>query len=513
MRLTAFIGMFAAALACAGPVAVTYSPTLLPLRLDRESHVVGKLTLVAEGTLTGFTFATDGALGLVSVEAGKETVATVDVPRGHVRLPVEIALTGRKQEFAVRCQIASDMLLTSRARIDLVSVEIAGKSHAVEHTSSYLRPAVRVRDAGDEGAKGHRIPALVRSKAGTLIAAYDVRYTGRRDLQGHMDIGLNRSSDNGQTWSSRIIALDMGTYGGLPEAYNGVSDAALLVDEKTGRIFCFGLWMHGVNDAEGNWQGAKGWRHQWNKNGSMQGFEVKGTSQFLMSFSDDDGLTWSMPRNLTRMVKRNPEWFLYAPAPGNGITLKDGTLVVPTQGRNQHRGEFSTIMISKDRGETWHTGMPANDTTAGQFANECAVVELSDGALMLNARDPSRKKSRGVFITRDRGETWEMHPTDHKALIEPTCMASLIRHETGDGSALLLFANPNSKTSRSRMTIKASRDEGMTWPPAHQLLLDQKGGAYSSLTSIGTDSVGILYESSQAELLFQRVQIAEILGN
>jgi sialidase-1 len=236
-----------------------------------------------------------------------------------VKLPANSA-TGN---FVVRGKLAKNIELTSRVRLVLISARVDDKAYPLGKGGSYW-PAVRVRDKGDDGAKGHRIPALVRTTQGTLIAAYDVRYEGLRDLQGHIDIGLNRSSDGGRTWSKRIIALDMGEYGGLPEAYNGVSDAALLVDEKTGRIFCFGLWMHGVNDAKGNWLGAKGWTHQWRPNGSLPGLDIKGTSQFMVSVSDDDGLTWSTPRNITQMVKRDAGWRLYAPAPGNGIMLKDG---------------------------------------------------------------------------------------------------------------------------------------------------------------------------------------------
>jgi sialidase-1 len=73
----------------------------------------------------------------------------------------------------------------------------------------------------------------------------------------------------------------------------------------------------------------------------------------------------------------------------------------------------------------------------------------------------------------------------------------------------LLFSNPNSASARKRMTIKASLDEGMTWP--RKLLLDEHGGAYSCLTQMDAKTVGILYESSQAQLLFQAIPIRDIL--
>mgnify|MGYP002243976521 CR=1 FL=1 len=99
-----------------------------------------------------------------------------------------------------------------------------------------------------------RIPGIATSKNGTLLAVYDARYDTSRDLQGNIDIALNRSFDGGETWQPMQVVLDMKTWGGLPEKYNGVSDACILVDEKTGDIYVAGLWMHGVLDRNtGKW--------------------------------------------------------------------------------------------------------------------------------------------------------------------------------------------------------------------------------------------------------------------
>ena len=93
---------------------------------------------------------------------------------------------------------------------------------------------------------------------------------------------------------------------------------------------------------EGMTQDSTRWIHQWHAKGSQPGLEVKETSQFLITKSTDEGRTWSEPINITRNTKR-PEWWLYAPAPGHGITLKDGTLVFPTQGRDKDGMPFSNI--------------------------------------------------------------------------------------------------------------------------------------------------------------------------
>src|SRR5690606_27004095 len=346
---------------------------------------------------------------------------------------------------------------------------------------------------------------------------YDVRRESGRDLQGNMDIGISRSLDEGNTWEPMQIAMDMGTYGGLPEKFNGVSDACLLVDRKSGDIYLAGLWMHGVINKDGQWvegltKESEQWNHQWKNKGSQPGFGLKQTSQFLISKSSDNGKTWGDPVNITKMCKKE-KWWLFAPAPGNGITMEDGTLVFPTQGRDENGEPFSNITYSKDGGETWVTSNPAYNNTT-----ECAVAELESGVLMLNMRDnrnredKSETNGRAVFVTSDLGVNWKEHSSSHKLLPEPVCMASLFKFEANDRS-ILLFSNPNTKNGRFNITLKASFDNGKSWDKQHQILLDQgRGRGYSSITQIDESHVGILYESSQADMTFQKIPLSDLIN-
>jgi sialidase-1 len=383
------------------------------------------------------------------------------------------------------------------------------------------RIGIALRSHKQDGVHTHRIPGLATAKDGSLLAVYDARRDTGRDLQGNIDIGVSRSLDKGKTWLPMEIAMDMGTWGGLPEKFNGVSDAGILVDKKTGTIFIAGLWMYGVINAEGKWleglnEGSKDWNHQWKTKGSQPGFDVKQTSQFLIVKSEDNGKTWSEPINLTKMCKKE-EWWLWAPAPGQGITLKDGTLVFPTQGRDATGKAFSNLTYSKDGGKTWECSNPATE----ESTTENMAVELSDGTVMLNMRsnantkDTSSTNGRAVSVTKDLGKNWKIHPTNHGGLIEPTCMASIIRHDFSHGGkkkSVLLFSNPDSKVLRHRMTIKISEDDGMTWSKDRKILLDEmKSRGYSCLTSIDENTIGIVYESSQADLVFQTIKLSELL--
>lgn len=410
------------------------------------------------------------------------------------RLEIGIGESVLHTEEGVNTEIGEIVFRPHRNRMTILSIKSSGHLKP----SPAERPAVIIHRQGDNNCHTVRIPAIARTKDGTLLGVYDLRYNSRRDLQGHMDIGLSRSTDGGKTWAAPRAIMDMGEFGGLGQDLNGCSDPNILVDELTGEIFVSAVWTHG-----------KPGTHQWRGKGSEPGLDIHRSSQFMVVRSVDDGKTWSKPENWTERLK-DPEWHLFAPAPGNGITMSDGTLVMPTQGRDAAGLSFSNLMWSRDHGKSWTlAGHARNDTS------ECSVAELSDGSLMLNIRDNRNRKDksttngRAVSVTADRGKTWTVHSSDHGALPEPVCMASLIGHTLPDGRRVLFFSNPNSMTRRERMTVRISLDDGQTWPADNAILLDQRGGAYSSLVIVNERTLGILYESSRADLVFQTIDLSE----
>ncbi len=435
---------------------------------------------------------------------------------------IEIPLTLEKgvNYLWVTAKVRPFKQLNRTFQVAITGVSLAGlasKSLLSGKFSNY-RPAIAVHRQGAQAVHTARIPGIITAKDGSLVAVYDARRELGRDLQGDIDIGVSRSRDGGLTWLPMEIAIDMGAYGGLPQKFNGVSDANILLDERTGTIYIAGLWMYGVLDETGTWYpGIKDGReihnHQWKNKGSQPGFDLKQTSQFLLVKSEDNGRTWSKPVNLTHL--KQADWWLWAPAPGHGITLQDGTLLMPSQGRDHTGKAFSNITYSKDGGTTWKTSNPA----LAESTTECMAVQLDNGEIMLNMRSNYNATHKGddngraIAVTKDLGETWTEHPSSHKALIEPTCMASIHRHvyQSGkDSRSLLVFCNPDSKFVRSHITLKISKDNGDSWQP--KVLLDEgKGRGYSCITSVDEHTLGVLYESSQADLIFQQIPLKELL--
>lgn len=451
----------------------------------------------------------------------KPLFAEAKVTGENLRLKGNMALRQGENYLWVTVTPDAKASLSARLNINVTTVQLNGKTVKIPADNYTNRLGIALRQHYQDSVHTHRIPGLATAKDGTLLSIYDARRDKGGDLQGNIDIGLSRSLDKGKTWLPMQVVLDMGTWGNLPEKFNGVSDANVLVDKNTGNIFISGLWMHGVINEQGKWvEGltpeSKDWNHQWKTKGSQPGFDVKQSSQFLITKSTDNGKTWSKPVNITKMCKQE-DWWLLAPAPGQGITLKDGTLVIPTQGRNATGKAFSNITYSKDGGNTWKTSNPATK----ESTTENMAVELTDGSIMLNmrsganSRDTSSTNGRVVAVTTNLGQDWAIHPTSHNALPEPTCMASIIRHDfvrNGKKRSVLLFANPDSKTARQDMTIKVSYDDGKTWQNNKKILLDEgKSRGYSCLTSVDNETIGVLYESSQADLVFQTIQLEELL--
>ena len=337
---------------------------------------------------------------------------------------------------------------------------------------------VDVFTSGTGGYDTFRIPAVVGAADGTLLAFAEGRVGGRGD-SGNIDLVLRRSADGGRTWTPLQVVWD--------DEGNTCGNPCPVLDATTGRIHLLMTRNLGTDHES-----------------RIIDQTSTGTRTVWVSTSDDHGVSWSEPREITATTKQ-PDWTWYATGPGNGIQLRAGDhagrLVIPCDhieaGTKKY---FSHVIVSDDHGATWRLG----GSTPTDQLNECAVAELPDGELLLNMRNYDRsKRTRALSRSTDGGEVWsavERHP----GLPEPICQASMIAIERG---GRLVFSNPASSEGRVAMTVRTSEDGGRTWSVG--TLLHAGPSAYSSLVDLGRDRVGCLHECGDAHP-YERIRFESV---
>lgn len=337
---------------------------------------------------------------------------------------------------------------------------------------------------GDDPAyQLYHIPGLVVTARGSVLAWCEARKraAGVSDWDD-IRLLLRRSTDDGRTWSApRSIAQIEG-----PKRKNP-----------------FALRMKNVDPNDVTYNNPVLIA---DRDGTVHMLFCLEYERVFYQRSEDDGVTWGAPSEITASFdafKKHYAWKVLATGPNHGIQLKNGRLVVPVwlstgEGGNAHRPSVTATLFSDDAGHTWQAGeiaVPCTDTWINP--NETVAVELADGRVMLNVRSESTAHRRLVTTSPDGATNWS-EPKFDEALLEPICMAGLVRYDHG-GQQLLLFSNPHNleggrggepepgkSRARKNLSVKISRDEGKTWPVNR--LLEDGPSAYSDLavTPAGT---------------------------
>lgn len=314
--------------------------------------------------------------------------------------------------------------------------------------------------AGTEDYHTYRIPALVVSKKGTILAFCEARKHSSAD-HGHIEMVLKRSFDHGTTWTDMQIVWKDGE--------NTIGNPCPVVDQATGAI-----WLP----------------FTWNND------------RVFVTKSTDDGATWSEPTEITTEVKL-ASWGWYATGPTHGIQLRSGRLLIPCdhrEGSLPHAPMHSHVIYSDDHGHTWTLGGVPDEMT-----NECVAVETMDGSVYLNMRSYHGEHQRAYAWSQDGGETWSEVKLD-PILIEPVCQGSMVRFtdERSHDRNRVLFSNPAS-TERKRLTVRLSYDECANWTPGK--VLYEGPSAYSDLCIAPDLSICCLYERG-TERPYERITFA-----
>ena len=359
--------------------------------------------------------------------------------------------------------------------------------------------------AGQDHFKSFRIPSIIRTEKGVLLAFAE----GRAALNDHAQnkIVLKRSEDLGDSWEKSRIIANAGR--------DSLNNPLVVEVEGSGRIILmyqfYPFTPAGAVSDPDRWKSHEGQDFPPNIHEAAvrEGFDGNQICRTFMISSEDDGLTWSQPTDITRAVKRPVDVTNYAGGPGIGIQMKKGIykgrIIMPYS-----QGPWSNMKVyavySDDGGNTWTYGETAPGNLDG-MPNEVQMVELSDGSILLNARRFKGKPYRMVSTSRDGGETWSEIRYD-TTLEDPGCQGSILRL-TGPGPEqenILLFSNPADTKYRINGTIRLSEDDGRSWKYSKSIY---KGSfAYSCLAKITEKEFAVLFERDEyARISFTKLNI------
>ncbi len=348
---------------------------------------------------------------------------------------------------------------------------------------SHAAPLLEKQNLFDARTQGYyidRIPGLLVTKRGAVLATVEARRGGGGEWDDN-DVLLRRSLDGGRTWEKPRLMVANKTYGPGP-----VSNFVMLSDRDSGAVHA--LFCHNYRRV----------------------FHIH---------SEDDGATFSAPVEITAAMegfRRDYPWRVIATGPDHGTQLRNGRFIVPVwmsdgsgkemgKGHLGHRPSVVSLIYSDDRGKSWQRGAIVCRTDERiRNPSETVMVELADGRVLFNIRSECKTNRRLVSISPDGVRGWST-PRFDQALLEPICMASLIRLTWPEGGrpGRILFANPDNLENqlskpggvwhdRKRLTVKMSCDECQTWPVSK--VLEEGPAGYSDLAVLPDGTVLCFYE-------------------
>ena len=355
------------------------------------------------------------------------------------------------------------MVLLCAATLALLGLARSASAQAPRQMESTL-----LWQGGVGGYETYRIPGIVVTARGTVLA-YSV---GRRYLKdgdwSDGDILLRRSLDGGHSWepSMRVAGNS-----------HGVTDNPVAIADHRKGVVHF-LYQHDY-------------------------------ARVFYMRSKDDGASFTKPVDITAALEGlRPQfnWTVVALGPGHAIQLKSGRLLVPVwlaagaptvKGQRRHAPSAITTLYSDNGGRSWRHGeLIAVDSPEMENPNEMQVVQLADGSVMANIRTGDKARLRAVALSPDGISHWTK-PRFDPHLYDPICAAGIVRYD----SSRILFTNPDSRSLpgssqahglRQNLTLKMSEDDGKTWPVAR--LLHQGSSGYSDVAVAQDKTIYVIYE-------------------
>ncbi len=412
------------------------------------------------------------------------------------------------------------------------------------------------------GTNHYRIPSLITTSNGTLLAAADIRwgsYKQSADDTANIDTIVSRSTDGGASWTyayANYIADNGDVYD---------SNAAVLIDPamvqaNDGTIYMLvdlfpGQASSGTNSSAAS-SSESGFNAYGNlklkanasassydyylengkiydnsgteqigytvdayfnllKDGSYVGnlftysttyFQPVMTSYLYLTKSSDDGQTWSEPQLIN--VKNSGESY-YIVSPGRGTVTSDGTIIFPC-----YNSSNQASFISSSDGTNW-----IRSGSTGVTSSESEIVELTDGTLRMFYRHSDGTGSANMtlrYIDYQNG-SWSSAVDTGIACHNNTNLSAISYGKDADGKQIILVSVPGdtsgnwSRNNGRIFTLLVNEDKSVTLKNTYAV--NNSAFSYSCL-STSDGSVELLYEKGDSgNITYVSIPQSEVLGS
>ncbi|MDO5036505.1 MAG: sialidase family protein [Porphyromonas sp.] len=404
------------------------------------------------------------------------TVIPVAPSANSVSIPIERLGKNRVLYLTADLATPEEFSILNRLTCTINSVSIDGKEvemkqQGAETSRRFFRLYRPLYVPGDNGSRNYRIPAILRTSKGTLLAVADRRKFNQIDIPEDIDLVVRRSYDNGTTWTDQgeiVVGRGWGA---------GYGDAAL-VETASGKIvlLCVG--------GQGLWRGTP----------------EDPMPTYLMT-SDDDGITWSKPRDITPFLYGKDcddpvrsKFYSSFCASGQGLRTSSGRIIFVAAMRTDEQYKLDNYAIySDDEGETWQVS-----DVACIGGDESKVIQLHSGAILMSIRNPKREE-RIFKLSYDDGQTWQ--ETDAYAGLHDPAVDGAPLLVQWQGKTTLLHSLPIGPRSRTDGAVYIYDEDRSSW--SEPILINPGMSAYSDMVLIDEETIGyFVEEDDQMSLVF-----------
>ena len=346
-----------------------------------------------------------------------------------------------------------------------------------------------------------RIPALARTRKGTLVAFGGWLICDKDVGNGECHIASKTSIDNGVTWSKAGAAVATGS--GTPGAFDcGYGDAAVVADRESDRIL--------VMCASGNVGYPNSTRSK-----PIRVARIYGTD------SPSGNITWGSPSDVTASVygvNTSMQGLFFA----SGRILQSRAVKVGDYYRLYsallyHTGSgvhHNIVVYSDDFGETWNQLGTTDAIASG--ANEAKVEEMPNGDIFISSRKASGRYFNLFKFTDLKTATGSWGTTQTLSLGSgDSCNGEIlfvnVKKADDTNCILALQSMPSvAKTTnypRKKVRIywrEVSQEADLStianwtsgWSGNNSYLVSCSGSAYSTMIVTPDDKIGFMLENN-----------------